>query len=105
MLCVLLCLSVVLCCLAFLSKHLMDDKKSCVFCPHHDPCTCVFCPHLVIFVFHSLVHGFDCVHYEVSKGFDLRATFRHNVKGTTRLPTAPKLDGKFNLISVSNSSY
>ena len=74
--------------------------------PQHDPCTCVlFTSGYFFHVFHSLVHGFECLNYEVSKGFDLRATFRLNVKGTTQFPRPPKLDGKFNLIPVSNSAY
>ena len=35
----LLCLSVVLCCLAFLSKHLMDDQ-SCIHV--HMTCVCMY---------------------------------------------------------------
>ena len=68
--------------------------------PQHDLCTCVFCTQLVN-VFHSLVHGFECLHYEVSRGFDLRAPFRHNVKGTTAM--LPRLDGKINLTPITES--
>ena len=64
---------------------------------------CVLDISLMSNIFHSLVHGFECLHYEVSKGFDLRAPFRHNVVGTTG--DLPKLDGKINLIPVTESMY
>lgn len=59
---------------------------------------------IAVIIFRSLVHGFNCLKYDINEGSNLTSIFHLNVKGRTPYP-AIKLDGEITIIPGTNGVY